>query len=92
MFKCEHPGCDFTSESIQGIAGHRQKHLSPEDKAKRLAKRMATVNGKKELSADDIFKRVEEATKVLFPDPTVFYERFEEIAELRTFMLQVLKR
>lgn len=105
MFKCDHPGCTYTHKAKQGITAHKNaKHISDEENAARVAKRLATIQargismgGKRSqkpvaISADDIFKRVEEATKILFPDPNVLYERFEEIAELRNAMLQALKR
>jgi hypothetical protein len=97
MFKCDHPGCKYTHDSKQGIAAHKSAHLPPEIQAERVAKRLATMknNGTKKpavLNADDIFERVEKATRILFPDPEVLYERFEEIAELRRIMLQALKR
>jgi len=107
MYKCDHPGCNFTSEKPQGINAHKVKHISKEEMAARVAKRMATIRANKAAnleaikptkvskvvkpSADDIFERVEKATKILFPDPSVFYERFEEIAELRRQMLQVVR-
>lgn len=102
MFKCSHPGCKFTGKNAQSLSAHQAAHLSPEEIAKRVAKRKATIANNKAngtskvakpvvLSADDIFDRVEKATKILFPDPSIFYERFEEIAELRRQMLQALK-
>jgi len=104
MYKCDRPGCNFTHEKMQGVTAHKSAaHLTPEENAARVAKRLATMRAKNittnptkvsksvKLSADDIFERVEKATKILFPDPAIFYERFEEIAELRRQMLQALK-
>jgi hypothetical protein len=96
MFHCDHPGCKFTSTRIQGLSAHKLIHLPPEVRQARAAKRLATMQANKEkangLSADDIFERVEKATRILFPNPEVLYERFEEIAELRRIMLETLKR
>jgi hypothetical protein len=107
MYKCDHPGCDFTSEKPQGINAHQVKHIPQEEKAARVAKRLATIRANKAAkleaikptkvsrvtkpTADDIFERVEKATKILFPDPRVFYERFEEVAELRKAMLRAIQ-
>lgn len=94
MFKCDHPGCSYTNKSLQGVAAHKKVHLPQEVKDQQAAKRLATMRNKKPtvLSADDIFEKVDKATRILFPDPEVFYERFEEIAEIRHMMFQVLKR
>ena len=94
MFKCDYQGCNFTHDKIQGVTGHRQSHLSDEEKEALQVKRRATIakNKKPEVPVDELFHRVERATKILFPDPAIFYERFEEIAELRLAMFQVLKR
>lgn len=108
MYKCDHPGCKFTHEKMQGVTAHKSAaHLTPEQNAARVAKRLATIRANKAANleaikpskvskvvkptADDIFERVEKATKILFPDPSVFYERFEEIAELRAAMLRVVR-
>jgi hypothetical protein len=108
MYKCDRPGCKFTHEKPQGITAHKSAaHLTPEQNAARVAKRLATIRANKEAnleaikptkvskvvkpSADDIFERVEKATKILFPDPKVFYERFEEVAELRRQMLRAIQ-
>jgi hypothetical protein len=99
MYKCDHPGCKFTSEKPQGINAHQVAHLPQEEKDARVAKRLATMRDKKAngntkaavLKADDIFDRIEKATRILFPDPSVFYERFEEIADLRLAMFRVLQ-
>lgn len=98
MHKCQHPGCHFTTETPQGLNAHSISHLPQEEKDRRKAKRAETIAAKKYVAAvnkptvNDIFNRIEQATKILFPDPAIFYERFEEIAELRNQMLQALTR
>jgi hypothetical protein len=94
MFKCQHPGCHFEGKTPQSVSAHHFTHLTKEEKIARNNKRLATIAAQKNNTpkVDDIFERVEKATKILFPDPKVFYERFEEIAELRHAMLMALKR
>ena len=94
MYKCQHPGCHFTTGTPQGLNAHSISHLPQEEKDRRKAKRAETIKNNKEAkpTVDEVFNRVEKATKILFPDPAIFYERFEEIAELRDQMLQALKR
>jgi hypothetical protein len=108
MYKCDHPGCKYTHEKMQGVTAHKSAaHLTPEQNAARVAKRLATMQARRsenleaikpikvskalKFSADDVFTRVEKATRILFPDPDIFYERFEEIAELRAAMLRIAK-
>jgi len=95
QFACDFPGCFFTSPSKQGVAAHKATHLSQEEKDRRSAKRMTTLQNKKVNKAksnDDLLDRIDKATRVLFPDVKEIVDKFDDVADLRMAMLQVLKK